>query len=100
MKIKGILCIKRFIWGLGYIILRNIVCLFFMRNFNKFMFFAIFHRLLFISPLIILLIVFFYYSFFTNIIYWIFILSLTYLLFFTIRDAFFKEKEIQDKMIF
>jgi len=71
-----------------------------MEDNNKFMFFAIFHRLVFIFPLILLLIVFLWFSFFTSFIYWILVLSLTYLLFFTIRDAFFKEKKIQDNLRF
>ncbi len=67
-------------------------------NDKKFMFFAIFHRVIFIFPIFFLLIIFLWFTSFTGLIYWICISILIYLLFFTIRDAFLKEKELQDNL--
>jgi len=67
---------------------------------NNFIFFAIFNRIIFISPLIFLLIVCLWFGSFVSLIYWIWILALIYLLFFAIRDAFLKEKGIQDSLRF
>ena len=59
---------------------------------NKFFFFAIFHRLIYSIPLIILLVLLLWFFRFENIVYWTGVLAFIYLLFFTIQDAFLKEK--------
>jgi hypothetical protein len=59
---------------------------------NKFFFFAIFHRLIYILPLIILLVLFLWFFRFESIVYWAGILAFIYLLFFTIQDAFLKAR--------
>jgi hypothetical protein len=66
-----------------------------MRNKNKFMFFAVFHRIIYSIPLILLLIFFLWVFPFNYLVYLFGILGMAYLLFFIVKDVFLKEKELQ-----
>ena len=61
---------------------------------RNWIFFAIFHRVILMLPVIILLAVLLWFFLSTKLLYLSFIVSLVYLLFFTIRDAFLEEKEL------